>query len=106
MKQSCGYTKLEKEDPEDANHRRAQFLIYKVMQQVDKQQQQHHPLVSTTSFIRIRLCRLKIKLRKGVLLSVSAARFRIYRQLRIHWKRLFRRPLAHTVAAASIFPSL
>ncbi|CAN1199199.1 hypothetical protein LINPERPRIM_LOCUS43940 [Linum perenne] len=118
MNQSNGYTKLDKEDPEDVTHRRAQFLIYKVMQQVDKSQRKNQqPLFATTSFIRVRLCRLKVKigrkLRKGVLVSVSAARLRIYKKLRIQWKRLFGRPAGSTSIAgaavglpASIFPSM
>ncbi|CAI0407181.1 unnamed protein product [Linum tenue] len=77
----------------------------------------------TASFLQIRMCKLKVKigktlkkLRKGAVLSMSAARLRVYRVIRIQWKRLFGgRPIAAAggggggvlpVAAASIFPSL
>ncbi|CAI0432385.1 unnamed protein product [Linum tenue] len=50
----------------------------------------------SASFCQIKLCKLKVrigkrlkKLRKGVVLSMSAARLRIYRMITIQWKRLF-----------------
>ncbi|KAG6754558.1 hypothetical protein POTOM_040347 [Populus tomentosa] len=86
---SYGYSKLDKEDPEELMHRRAQFLIYKALQQADSSRRR-------PSSWRIRLRRLKIKigkklkkLRKGMLLSISAARVRVYRKVTRHWKRLF-----------------
>ncbi|CAI0468275.1 unnamed protein product [Linum tenue] len=111
------YAKLDKEDPDEVFHRRAQFLIYKVMQRADDSRR-------GASFCQIKLCKLKVrigkrlkKLRKGVVLSMSAARLRIYRMIRIQWKRLFGgRSIAAAggggcvvlpaAAAASIFPSL
>jgi hypothetical protein len=86
---SYGYSKLDKEDPEEVMHRRAQFLIYKALQQADFPRRR-------PSLLRLRLCRLKIKigkklkkLRKGMLLSISAARVRVYEQVTGQWKRLF-----------------
>lgn len=75
-----GYSKLDKEDPEDVNHRRAQFLIYKVMQQVEMRRR------PSNLRIRVRKLKLKIgrrlkKLRKSMLLSISAARVRVYKQV-------------------------
>lgn len=91
------YSKLDKEDPEDVIHRRAQFLIYKTLQQADSR--------GKPSFLRIRLCRLKVKigkklkkLRKSMILSVSAARVRMYKQVANQWKRLF----CHGEAIASL----
>ncbi|KAJ9136334.1 hypothetical protein P3X46_033425 [Hevea brasiliensis] len=85
---SYGYSKLDKEDPEDIIHRRAQFLIYKALQHADSRRK--------PSFLRIRLCRLKVKigkklkkLRKSMLLSISSARVRMYKQVANPWKRLF-----------------
>ncbi|CAI0460271.1 unnamed protein product [Linum tenue] len=50
----------------------------------------------SASFCQIKLCKLKVrigkrlkKLRKSVVLSMSAARLRIYRMITIQWKRLF-----------------
>jgi len=99
---SYGYSKLDKEDPEEVMHRRAQFLIYKALQQADSPRRR-------PSFLRIRLCRLKIKigkklkkLGKGKLLSISAARVRVYGQVTSHWKRLF----GNVEAIASLPPML
>ncbi|XWS15585.1 hypothetical protein CRYUN_Cryun34aG0013300 [Craigia yunnanensis] len=93
LRKSYGYSKVEKEDQEEIIHRRAQFLIYKVMEQADTRRK--------PSFLRIRLCRLKVKigrglkkLRKSSLVSVSAARIGVYKQV-INplktWRLLFNR---------------
>ncbi|KAJ8761877.1 hypothetical protein K2173_005588 [Erythroxylum novogranatense] len=88
ISRSYNYSKLDSEDPDEIRHRRAQFLIYKTLQVADSRRK--------SSFLRIKLCRLKIrvgkklrKLRKRMLLSISAARFRAYKQVTIQWKRLF-----------------
>ncbi|KAJ9128993.1 hypothetical protein P3X46_034247 [Hevea brasiliensis] len=81
---SYGYSKLDKEDPEEMIHRRAQFLIYKALQQADS--------IGKPSFLRIRLCRLKVKIGKKLKKlrkSISAARVRMYKQIANQWKRLF-----------------
>ncbi|KAJ4838678.1 hypothetical protein Tsubulata_003110 [Turnera subulata] len=93
------YTKLDKEDPEELIHRRAQFLIYKALQQADSRRK--------PSFLRIRLCRLKVKIgsklrkmRKSMSFSISAARNRVYKQVSNQWKRLFYR--AQTIASLPV----
>ncbi|KAL6197618.1 hypothetical protein ACLB2K_033224 [Fragaria x ananassa] len=75
-----GYSKMDKEDPEEVIHRRAQFLVYKVMQQAEYRRR--------PSNLRIRIRKLKVKfgmrlkkLRKSMLLSVSAARVVVYKQV-------------------------
>ncbi|GMI93314.1 hypothetical protein like AT1G11655 [Hibiscus trionum] len=93
LKRSYGYSKVNKEDPDEIIHRRAQFLIYKALEQADS--------IRKPSFIRIRLCRLKLKigrklkkLRKTAMVSVSGLRICVYRhvlnQLKT-WRRLFNR---------------
>ncbi|KAG2688271.1 hypothetical protein I3760_09G087500 [Carya illinoinensis] len=91
--QLYAYSKLDLEDPEEKKHRQAQFLIHKVLFQADNLRRQ--------SFLRIRICKLKVKigkrlkkLRKSVLLGISAARVGVYKRVIIHmkaWKRLFHR---------------
>ncbi|OMO76765.1 hypothetical protein CCACVL1_15428 [Corchorus capsularis] len=93
LRKPYSYSKIDKEDPEDIIHRRAQFLIYKVMQQADSRRK--------PSFMRIRLCRLKVKigrrlkkLRKSAFVCISAARVGVYKQLINQlktWRRLFSR---------------
>ncbi|KAK8642193.1 hypothetical protein V6N13_011550 [Hibiscus sabdariffa] len=101
LRRSNGYSKVDKEDPEELIHRRAQFLIYKVMEQADCRRK--------PSFIRIRLCRLKVKigrrlkkLRKSALVSISAVRIRVYKQLTNQlktWRRFFNRGSHHGAIA-------
>ncbi|KAL5714511.1 hypothetical protein ACHQM5_016460 [Ranunculus cassubicifolius] len=80
-KSSNGYTKMDKEDPEDVNHRRAQFLIYKVMEQADSPRRRQ-------SRLRVRICKLKIKfgkgfkrLKKNMMFGVSVARVGLSKQV-------------------------
>ncbi|KAH1065967.1 hypothetical protein J1N35_030954 [Gossypium stocksii] len=80
LRRSNGYSKVDKEDPEEIIHRRAQFLIHKVLERADCRRK--------PSFLRIRLCRLKVKigrrlkkLRKSALVSISAARTGVYKQM-------------------------
>lgn len=90
LSRSYGYSKVDKEDEEEIIHRRAQFLIYKVMEQADARRK--------PSFLRIRLCRLKVKigrrlkkLRKSALVTISSARIGVYKQVIDHlktWRRL------------------
>lgn len=63
------YTKVEKEDPEEMKHRRAQFLIYKVMQKADEFDYSHPRNKSNTSSssswsLRIRISKLKVRIGK------------------------------------------
>ncbi|CAM8998524.1 hypothetical protein QQ045_006885 [Rhodiola kirilowii] len=75
------YQKMDAEDPEELVHRRAQFLIYKAMQHIDKR--------NKPSRIRVRITKLKIKigrrmrgLRKSLMVSVKAARACVVRQMK------------------------
>ncbi|KAK6932319.1 hypothetical protein RJ641_001943 [Dillenia turbinata] len=81
LKKPYGYTKMEMEDPEDVMHRRAQFLIYKVLEQADMRRR--------PSTLRVRICGLKVKigkrlkrLRKSMPSSLSMAKLSVYRQAR------------------------
>ncbi|XP_010276071.1 PREDICTED: uncharacterized protein LOC104610913 [Nelumbo nucifera] len=86
------YSKMEREEPEERIHRRAQFLIYKVLEQADSRRSEWS--------LRVRVCRLKVKigkrlkrLRKTMLFTISAARTCVYRQVATKlkiWKRFIR----------------
>lgn len=92
MKQ-YSYSKMDKEDPEELIHRKAQFLIYKVLEQANSRRK--------PSCLRIRISKLKVKignklrrLKKRIISNVSAAKVSIHghvaSQLKT-WKRLFGR---------------
>ncbi|KAL8112852.1 hypothetical protein AgCh_020234 [Apium graveolens] len=95
-RRSFAYTKLEIEDPEEIKHRRAQFLIYKVLQQAADSYPRRR---KRRSWLRIRMVSLKVrigkrlkKLKKGIVLSVGAAKAGSHKQVASHmktWKRLF-----------------
>ncbi|KAL1332588.1 hypothetical protein HN51_061371 [Arachis hypogaea] len=56
-----GYSKLDKEDPQEKMHRRAQFLIYKELNKADSISKK--PSSSSSSFVmRIRMFKLKTKI--------------------------------------------
>ncbi|KAL8103962.1 hypothetical protein AgCh_028253 [Apium graveolens] len=57
MTRSYGYSKMEMEDPEELQHRRARFLIHKVLQQAATKTRK-------PSYLRVRIRRLKIKIGK------------------------------------------
>ncbi|KAK8524337.1 hypothetical protein V6N13_015363 [Hibiscus sabdariffa] len=106
LKRSYGYSKVDKEDPDEIIHRRAQFLIYKALEQADSRRK--------PSFVRIRLCRLKLKmgrklkkLRKAAMASVCGLRIWVYKlvlnQLKT-WTRLFNRGGAGDHATIATFP--
>lgn len=93
-----GYTKMEIEDPEEIQHRKAQFLIYKVLQQAADSPRRTRR--RSSSWLRVRICRLKIKigkrlkkLKKSIFLGVGAAKCgaqkQVASQLKTNWKRLF-----------------
>ncbi|XP_030511431.1 uncharacterized protein LOC115725908 [Rhodamnia argentea] len=74
------YTRMDFEDPEEKKHRKAQFLIYKVLERADAQRR--------PSLLRGRSSRLKVKIgrrlkrsRKRMALMVLAARVAVYRQI-------------------------
>ncbi|KAB1215142.1 hypothetical protein CJ030_MR4G001414 [Morella rubra] len=99
------YSKIDNEDPEEKKHRRAQFLIQKILLQADNR--------TTPSFSRIRICKFKVKIgrrlktmRKSMLVGISAARVGIYKQVICHmnpWKRLFRRGKTVVICQPSLF---
>ncbi|WOH11728.1 hypothetical protein DCAR_0831219 [Daucus carota subsp. sativus] len=60
INKSCGYSKMEREDPGEIQHRRAQFLIYKVLQQAATGSPKRRKL----SHLRLRTHRLKIRIGK------------------------------------------
>ncbi|XP_058757742.1 uncharacterized protein LOC131630997 [Vicia villosa] len=76
-RKQCSYSKMDKEDPEEILHRRAQFLIYKVLEQANSRRKQ--------SCLRIKISKLKVKigkrlkrLRKRIMSSVVATRVGIH----------------------------
>ena len=94
MRRPFGYSKVDKEDPDEKIHRRAQFLIYKALEQADESKRRPW-------YLRIRIRKLKVKigkrltrLRKTMLLSLSAARVCVGKQVSCQLKtckRLFSR---------------
>jgi hypothetical protein len=102
---SYAYSKIDNEDPEERKHRLAQFLIQKVLLQADSRRR--------PSLLRIRICRLKVKigrrlkkLRKSVLLGISAARVGAHKRVISHvktWRRLFHRGETINVSLPSVF---
>jgi hypothetical protein len=90
---SYGYSEIDNEDPEEKKHQLAQFLIQKVLLQADSRRR--------SSVLRIRICRLKVKigrrlkkLRKSMMFGISAARVGAHKRVICHvkkWQRLFHR---------------
>lgn len=60
---SSGYSRVENEDPEEAKHRRAQFLIYKAMQKADHRRSSSSS-TSRPSWLRVKIFKLKIRIGK------------------------------------------
>ncbi|XP_056861978.1 uncharacterized protein LOC108844865 [Raphanus sativus] len=59
------YTKIEKEDPQELIHRRAQFLIHKVLERADnKTRQQHQRKRSSGPLIIIRVAGIRMRIGK------------------------------------------
>ncbi|RDX80416.1 hypothetical protein CR513_39030, partial [Mucuna pruriens] len=87
------YSKVDKEDPEEILHRRAQFLIHKVLEKANSRRK--------PSCLRIRISKLKVKigkrlrrLRKRIMSGVSAAKLGIQGHVMSPlktWKRFFGR---------------
>ena len=70
MSRQYAFSKMQIEDPEELKHRKAQFLIYKVLQRADS--------LNRPSWLRVRMRKLKIKigkrlkrLRKSIFLAIS-----------------------------------
>ncbi|KAL3519474.1 hypothetical protein ACH5RR_017623 [Cinchona calisaya] len=78
------YSKMEKEDPEELRHRKAQFLIYKALKQAD-----HSPRSSRRpSWLKVKTIKLKIKigkrlkrLRKNIFSTIFAAEVGLHKQV-------------------------
>ncbi|KAK9706430.1 hypothetical protein RND81_07G123900 [Saponaria officinalis] len=58
------YIVLAKEDPKEKSHREAQFLIYKTMKKIDQIVRKK----SSSSWLKLRICKLKVKIGKKLLL--------------------------------------
>lgn len=94
VRRPFGYSKVDKEDPDEKIHRRAQFLIYKVLEKADSRR-------TRPSYLRIRIRKLKVKigkrltkLRKSMLIGISAAKVSVGKQVCCQLKtckRLFSR---------------
>ncbi|XP_054785565.1 uncharacterized protein LOC129296646 [Prosopis cineraria] len=90
IRKPYGYSKMEKEDPEERKHRRAQFLIYKVMERADSRRK------ASSWSLRIRISKLKVKIgkrfRNKILSSVSSAKSGFHEHFIAHlktWRTLF-----------------
>ncbi|KAK4368324.1 hypothetical protein RND71_012116 [Anisodus tanguticus] len=80
---TSNYLKIEKEAPEEIQHRKAQFLIYKSLNKADS-------VVSmrkNNTWLKVKFCKLKIKIgkklksqRKSILLTFCVAKIGVYKQ--------------------------
>ncbi|KAI5656801.1 hypothetical protein M9H77_25594 [Catharanthus roseus] len=86
-----GYLKMEMEDPEELKHRRAQFLIYKALQQADSIRRPSWLKVKTNKF-KVKIGKRLKRLRKTILSTISVGEACFYKQL-IFQLKLFRRGL-------------
>ncbi|KAK4755069.1 hypothetical protein SAY87_008826 [Trapa incisa] len=93
------YSKIDKEDPEEAMHRRARFLIHKVMEEADRMVGSRRITSSSSSrpcfLMGMRLSKVKLRIgnrlrgmKRRMLSTISAARGGTLRQLRA-CRRLF-----------------
>ncbi|XP_057538211.1 uncharacterized protein LOC130815745 [Amaranthus tricolor] len=92
---SYGYTVMEKEDPEERNHREAQFLIYKTLKQADQLIARRSS--RSSSWLRLRISKLKLRigkkllrLRKTMLSNMAKTKMGVYKQVLGHLKTLKR----------------
>ncbi|CAO2842555.1 unnamed protein product [Amaranthus hypochondriacus] len=90
-----GYTMMEKEDPEERNHREAQFLIYKTLKQADQLIIRRSS--RSSCWLRLRISKLKLKigkkllrLKKTMLSSMAKTKMGVYKQVLGHLKTLKR----------------
>ncbi|KAG6573192.1 hypothetical protein SDJN03_27079, partial [Cucurbita argyrosperma subsp. sororia] len=107
-----GYSRLEKEDPEEKRHRQALFLIYKIMEQASNGNGNGNGNRRRPSCLRIRARKLKLrigrrlkKLKKGMSMCLSTARIGLcnqFQQLTTCTSALRRQPKVEPLA----FPSL
>lgn len=110
------YSKMEVEDPEEVKHRRAQFMIYKTMQQVDSMTTRR----SRPSWLKVKTFKLKIrigkklkKLRKTILCTINsaaqptAAAALVYKQLLTQFRTLRRLfPTREAIDNVALFPPI
>lgn len=110
------YSKMEVEDPEEVKHRRAQFMIYKTMQQVDSLTTRR----SRPSWLKVKTFKLKIrigkklkKLRKTILCTINsaaqptAAAGLVYKQLLTQFRTLRRLfPTREAIDNVALFPPI
>lgn len=83
-----GYSKIDKEDPDEEKHRRAQFLIYKAMQQADFPRRRPSWFKVRATKLKIRIGRRLRRLRKRMLSIISNAEVGLHKQLMKACKRL------------------
>ncbi|MCD7446242.1 hypothetical protein HAX54_048440 [Datura stramonium] len=91
-KQQYAYSKMEIEDPEEMQHRKAQFLIYKALKKSDSVRKQ--------PWLKVRVFKLKIKIgrrlkrfRKSILLAFSVSKGGLHKQFMSQlksWKGLLK----------------
>lgn len=99
MRRNGSYSKLKKEDPDETRHRRAQFLIYKVMEEADVVVRRRS---SKGCLLRVKLCRLKVKIGKRLKRFRKCVGVKImspFRQL----KRLFSSDNTSSMPSLSLF---
>ncbi|CAL9178176.1 unnamed protein product [Musa hybrid cultivar] len=76
LRSHCSYSRVDKEDPEERQHLKARFLIYRTMEEADTRQRR--------SSSRLRACRSKRKIGlklKRLRVAISRARRCVYRQV-------------------------
>ncbi|CAA3009354.1 Hypothetical predicted protein [Olea europaea subsp. europaea] len=80
------YSKMEMFDPEEKQHQRAQFLIYKALQKAEIRR-------SRPSWLKVKVFKLKIKigkrfktLRKRIGLTLSSAKIGFCKKITCQWK--------------------
>ncbi|XP_060195356.1 uncharacterized protein LOC132624624 [Lycium barbarum] len=81
---------MEIEDPEEMQHRKAQFLIYKALKKSDSVVSQRKQ-----PWLKVRVCKLKIKIgrrlkrfRKSIFLTFSVSKGGVYKQFMSQLKSL------------------
>ncbi|KAG6594658.1 hypothetical protein SDJN03_11211, partial [Cucurbita argyrosperma subsp. sororia] len=76
VKRSNGYSKVDKEDPDEIIHRRAQFIINKVLERADS--------MGKASYLRIRIRRLRVRFGrrlKKLKKSICNVKISVYKQI-------------------------
>ncbi|THU53920.1 hypothetical protein C4D60_Mb10t19480 [Musa balbisiana] len=79
LRSHCSYSRVDKEDPEERQHLKARFLIYRTLEEADTRQRR--------SSSRLRACRSKRKIGlklKRLRVAISRARRCVHRQTEIY----------------------